>query len=485
MTHGLDDDDSLRGGTEAAGRWRPAHLAEDDAHNEAGHDAGHDTGHDAGAGQATATASVADVPADPAPIAPPAETPQWTFPAGSQPPSAPAQPAAYPVPPVGYVAQQVQQPVQQQGYPQPPAPQAGLQYAQTYPQAAPAAPAGSDPFGPAGAPAGFGTPPVPNPRPEDLLVPNRSPFADQPASWGWRGKVNRGSGGLFKTKPAPEEVAAREAILRIQRGFSRPMTVVVVQPKGGAGKTPTTICLSAAFGAYRGGYVVGWDDNETRGTLAVRVANPDDQRATVWDLLSDLAAFERFDARVGDLSYYVRAQPDAHFDALVSDDSPGNMAQIGEDEFQRLHRVLQRFYRMIVVDTGNNVRSPNWQAAVNSADQIVVVSTYQRDVGYSGSWVLDHLAQTGREELARNAVTVLTAADPTTDRTVRGQLVEHFGHRTRAVVEIPYDQELAHGGPIHWTSLAQPTRNAWIRAGATIADALVDQDQRALAARRS
>ena len=143
----------------------------------------------------------------------------------------------------------------------------------------------------------------------------------------------------------------------------------------------------------------------------------------MWDLLSDLPAFERFDARVGDLSYYVRAQPDAHFDALVSDDNPGNMAQIGEEEFQRLHRVLQRFYRMIVVDTGNNVRSANWQAAVNAADLVVVVSTYQRDVGYSASWVLDHLAQTGREDLARNAVSILTAAEPTSDKEVRDQLL--------------------------------------------------------------
>jgi MinD-like ATPase involved in chromosome partitioning or flagellar assembly len=262
------------------------------------------------------------------------------------------------------------------------------------------------------------------------------------------------------------------------------MTVVVVQPKGGAGKTPTTICLSAAFGANRGGYVVGWDDNETRGTLAVRVTNPDDKRTTVWDLLGDLAAFERFDARVGDLSHYVRSQPDAHFDALVSDDNPGNMSQIGEDEYQRLHKVLQRFYRMIVVDTGNNVRSPNWQAAVNSADLVVVVSSYQRDVGYSGSWVLDHLAQTGRAELARNAVTVLTAADPTTDKTVRGQLLEHFSARTRAVIEIPYDTALAHGGPIRWNDLAAPTRHAWIRAGATIANCLGERDERALAQRR-
>jgi MinD-like ATPase involved in chromosome partitioning or flagellar assembly len=333
-------------------------------------------------------------------------------------------------------------------------------------------------------PSAPAVPPVP-PRPEDLLVPAQAPLTEEPASWGWRGRVHRATGGLVKPKASPQEVAIRKAIHDIQRGFSRPMTVVVVQPKGGAGKTPTTICLAAAFGAHRGGYVVGWDDNETRGTLAVRVSNPDDQRATVWDLLGDLGKFERFDARVGDLSYYVRPQPDAHFDALVSDDNPGNMAQIGEDEFERLHTVLQRFYRLIVVDTGNNVRSPNWQAAVNSADVVVVVSTYQRDVGYSGSWVLDHLAQTGREALARNAVTVLTAADPTTDKTVRDQLISHFRARTRAVVEIPYDQEIAHGGPIRWSRLAPATRNAWILSGATIVQALAEHDHRALAARRA
>ncbi|WP_375489681.1 hypothetical protein [uncultured Jatrophihabitans sp.] len=315
------------------------------------------------------------------------------------------------------------------------------------------------------------------PRPEDLLAPNVRPTDAEPASWGWRGRVNRGSGGLIKPKASDQELAVRGAIERIQYGFARPKTVVVVQPKGGAGKTPTTICLASAFGAYRGGYVVGWDDNETRGTLAVRVANTGQQTSTVWDLLGALDEFERFDARVGDLGYYVRAQPDAHFDALVSDDHPGNMSQIGEDEFHRLHTVLGRFYRMIVVDTGNNVRSPNWQAAVNAADLVVVVSSYQRDVGYSGSWVLDHLAQTGREELARNAVTVLTAADPTPDKQVRNQLLEHFRSRTRAVAEIPYDSAIAHGGPIRWTELAEATRNAWTLAAATVVDALAEQDR--------
>lgn len=262
------------------------------------------------------------------------------------------------------------------------------------------------------------------------------------------------------------------------------MTIVVVQPKGGAGKTPTTIGLASALGVHRGGYVVGWDNNETRGTLAVRVGNSGGQRTTVWDLLRDLPGFERADARVGDLSHYVRGQGPAQFDALVSDDSPGNMAQIGEDEFRRIHAVLQRFYRQMVIDTGNNVRSANWQAAVNAADLVVVVSTYQRDVGYSGSWVLDHLAETGRAHLARSAVTVLTAADPKTDPTVRGELLDHFRARTREVVEIPYDPLIALGGQMEWTRLRPNTQQAWTRAGAAVVTALAEGDERARQATR-
>ena len=317
----------------------------------------------------------------------------------------------------------------------------------------------------------------PVPRPEDLLLPDRPAITEAPAQWGWRGRVNRLSAGAIKPTPKPAELADRQAVQDIQRGFSRPMTVVVIQPKGGAGKTPTAIGLASALGASRGGYVVAWDDNETRGTLAVRVGNRDSQQTTVWDLLGELASFERADARVGDLGYYVRSQGEAYFDALVSDDHPAHMAQIGEDEFHRIHAVLQRFYRLIVIDTGNNVRSPNWQAAVNAADVVVIPSTYQRDVGYSGSWVLDHLIQTGREELAEHAVTVLTAADPDPDRKVRKELLHHFGARTQNVVEIPHDTHIATGGPMHWNRLNAETRRAWIQLGAVVVHALAQRDQ--------
>ena len=284
------------------------------------------------------------------------------------------------------------------------------------------------------------------------------------------------TGGLIHLRATAQELADRQAHIDIQRGFSTPMTVVVIQPKGGAGKTPTTIGIASALGVNRGGYVLGWDDNETRGTLAVRVRNLYGQATTAWDLLGALPRFERADARVGDLSHFVRAQGEAQFDALASDDNPANMAQIGDQEFGRLHAVLQRFYRIIVIDTGNNVRSPNWQSAVNAAELVVVVSTYQRDVGYSGSWVLDHLGQTGRGALAQGAVTVLTAADPKPDPTVRRELISHFGTRTRAVVEIPYDPHIAVGGPMEWAKMREQTRRAWTLSGAAVIDALAAAD---------
>jgi MinD-like ATPase involved in chromosome partitioning or flagellar assembly len=407
------------------------------------------------------------------PPAPPADT----HPTDEVPPAPPQQPAAAPPEyPAHYPA-----PNHHPGPSYPQQPQPGAPGQTFWPQAAPAAPApaarpAAAPPPAAPPPPAAGAPPHESPRPEDLLVPDRPSISDAPATWGWRGRINKMSAGAIKPKAKPAELGHRKAVLDIQHGFSRPMTVVVIQPKGGAGKTPTTIGLAAALGAHRGGYVVGWDDNETRGTLAVRTVNRDSQRTTVWDFLGALPSFERLDARVGDLSYYVRSQGEAYFDALVSDDHPGNMAQIGEEEFRRIHAVLQRFYRIIVIDTGNNVRSPNWQAAVNAADVVVIPSTYQRDVGYSGSWVLDHLLQTGREDLAEHAVTVLTAADPTIDGKVRHELQRHFSARTQNVVEIPFDEHIATGGPIHWANLDDATRRAYTQLGAIVVSALVRRD---------
>jgi len=305
---------------------------------------------------------------------------------------------------------------------------------------------------------------------EDLLPARLSP-AGRPAAWGWRGRVAAATGGRLRVRPGHAELRHRDRLAAVHRPLVGARTVVVINPKGGAGKTPAALLLAATLGAHRGS-ALAWDNNETRGTLGLRaLAHPDANR-TVWDLLADVDHFQTVKARIGDLAAYTRPQGEARFDVLASDGDPARMAQVDAVEFRRIREVLARFYGVIVIDTGNNVRASNWQAAVDAADALVVVSTYQADTAEGAGWVLDHLRSTGRGQLADQAVTVLSAARPATHPPVRRELIEHYARVTRAVVEIPYDPVIATGQELDLFALHRRTREAWLAATAAVLDGL-------------
>jgi len=318
--------------------------------------------------------------------------------------------------------------------------------------------------------------PPPAARPErgldvNHLLPARLSPAGRMASWGWRGRVAAATGGRLRIRPGLAELRHRDRLEAVRRPLVGARTVVVVNPKGGAGKTPAALLLAATLGAHRGS-ALAWDNNETRGTLGLRaLAHPDANR-TVWDLLADVDHFQTVKARIGDLAAYTRPQGEARFDVLASDGDPARMAQVDAAGFRRIREVLARFYGVIVIDTGNNVRASNWQAAVDAADALVVVSTYQADTAETAGWVLDHLRSTGRARLADQAVTVLTAARPAVDPAVRRELVTHYARTTRAVVEIPYDPVIAIGQELDLYALHRRTREAWLAATAAVADGL-------------
>ena len=134
--------------------------------------------------------------------------------------------------------------------------------------------------------------------------------------------------------------------------------------------------------------------------------------------------------------------------------------------------MLSRFYRVLVIDTGNNMRASNWQAAVGAADQIVVVSTVREDTAQSAAWALDALRATGHDEAVRRAVTVLSAPEPKVDKDLQKRLRSHFGALTRAVLDVPHDKALVAGGPIDYDALSTTTRDAWLRVTAVVADGL-------------
>ena len=293
-----------------------------------------------------------------------------------------------------------------------------------------------------------------------------------PAEMGWQGTVRRLTGGLVSVGPGVRELTHRGAIDRVQQSLRGPRTVVVINPKGGAHKTTATLLLAATFGTYRGGYTLAWDNNETRGTLGWR-AQPARHSNTAVDLLRDLDRFNDLrSARVGDLDNYVRSQGSTQFDVLASDEDAAASSTINGQAFNELHTTLSRFYRVIVVDTGNNMRASNWEAALDAADQLVIVSTIREDTAASAAWLVDGLYEKGHEEKVRNAVTVLASPSKVADAQLNRRLHRHFASLTRTVLDVPHDPALVDGGTLSYDALAPATREAWLQVTAAVADGL-------------
>lgn len=293
-----------------------------------------------------------------------------------------------------------------------------------------------------------------------------------PATTGWQGSVRRLSGGLISPKPSSFELRHRSAIERVQRSLRGPRTVVVINPKGGAHKTTATLLLAATFGTHRGGSTLAWDNNETRGTLGWR-GQPARHQNTAVDLLHDLDRFNDVrNAKVGDLDNYVRAQGSTQFDVLASDEDAAASSTIDATAFNELHQSLSRFYRVLVVDTGNNMRASNWEAALAAADQLVIVSTIREDTAASAAWLVDGLYEKGHEQKVRQAVTVLASPSKVADVQLNRRLHGHFASLTRAVLDVPHDPALVDGGTLNYDALAPETREAWLQVTATVADGL-------------
>jgi putative peptide zinc metalloprotease protein len=332
------------------------------------------------------------------------------------------------------------------------------------------------PPAPLRAPAHFQAPayfPAPEAIPDD--VPTLQDFlADRPtqpaplAEAGWQGAVRRLTRNSLSLGPGRRELAHLDAVEEVQRRLDGPRTVVVVNPKGGAHKTTATLLLAATLGIQRGGYTLAWDNNETRGTMGWR-APLAGHAGTAVDLMQEVDRFEDpVLGRIGDLDRFVRYQGSTQFDVLASDEDAAGAATIGSREFDRLHTALRRFYRIIMVDTGNNMRSSNWEAAVAAADELVIVSTVREDTVASAVWLVDGLRERGYQDKVSNAVTLLAAPSLKTDLQLHDRTRTHFESLTREVLDVPYDKSLVSGGPLNYQALMPGTREAWLRASAAV-----------------
>ncbi|MCY1143831.1 ParA family protein [Actinoplanes sp. Pm04-4] len=294
--------------------------------------------------------------------------------------------------------------------------------------------------------------------------------ADPVATQGARAMLRKGTMGLVKLAPGKREQEYKQDVEMVRRNFGGLRQVTVVNPKGGAGKTVAVLLLAMTFGQKRGGYVLAWDNNETQGTLGMR-AQQDFHARTVRDMMRDLHLFRGSHGRVGDLSQYVRAQGEGMFDVLASDESATAGEMLTADAFGEIREIVSRFYKLIFVDTGNNVRAQNWQAAMDATDQLVITMSARNDSAETAARMLDHLEQSGRQRLVRQAISVVSMP-PTRKDIDLPAIQRHFAARTRAVLLAPYEKLIDSGEPIRYGHLSSNTKDAWLKIAAAVAEGL-------------
>jgi MinD-like ATPase involved in chromosome partitioning or flagellar assembly len=315
-------------------------------------------------------------------------------------------------------------------------------------------------------------PPAPMPRANPPGVPTAEEFArrraeapaEPQAEMGVQAALRRSTFGLISPAPGRREQEFNQDVEAIQRTFGGLRQITVVNPKSGAGKTTAVLMLAMAFGQRRGGSVLAWDTDDAQGTLGRR-AQPGSHAPTVRDLLRDLPLLQGPRSQASDLAQYVRAQGEALFDVLASDAS-ADRAPFGE-----IRDVVSRFYKIVVVDTGNDPRTPSWRDAVDATDQLVVTMAPRNDCAEMAVHMLDYLEQAGRTRAVRQAVTVLSM--PQSPREFDVPSVErYFAARTRAVIRVPHDRVIDGAEPIDYHQLSDATRAAWIKVAAMVADGL-------------
>lgn len=160
--------------------------------------------------------------------------------------------------------------------------------------------------------------------------------------------------------------------------LDRCMVIAVVSPKGGAGKTTVTALLGMLFAELRRDPVLALDANPDFGNLADKLAPPDRARMCTdelarWLVARPAATPAELAARLGTGPHGLRFLPTpvGNLDRMV--------ATADVALYRDLIARLRDYQGIILVDCGTGLLDPPVRAALNTADQILLVTDSSAD----------------------------------------------------------------------------------------------------------
>ncbi|TKK80669.1 hypothetical protein FDA94_35690 [Herbidospora galbida] len=240
--------------------------------------------------------------------------------------------------------------------------------------------------------------------------------------------------------------------------------IVVLGCTGGAGQTTTTLLLGHSLARLREDGVVAVDANSGGDGLTGRIS-PE----TPETLSSFLTAVDSVGTRVRDYT----TRTDSGLDVLAADVDPGAEQRIGDrgwfsdQRIARAMRLLDQQYRIILMDPAAALAA----RLLPYADQLVLVAPASADAPDSVAMTYDWLDGHGCADLRRRAVVVINGVSRRSMADVERAETVARG-RCRAIVRVPWEDELAEPGQVDLNDLRSGGRRAYVALAGVVASGL-------------
>ena len=146
------------------------------------------------------------------------------------------------------------------------------------------------------------------------------------------------------------------------------VTIGVVSPKGGVGKTTIAALLGSLLSYVRQDRVVAIDAEPDYGSLGSAVTP--DHEFFVDDVLDIL---DEGDLTVAELDASLGRGPDGLM-VLPAPNDPSRLSRLDAYAYSRVITHLKRKAEVVLLDCGTELQEPSTQAAIHSADQLLLIS---------------------------------------------------------------------------------------------------------------
>jgi MinD-like ATPase involved in chromosome partitioning or flagellar assembly len=280
---------------------------------------------------------------------------------------------------------------------------------------------------------------------------------------GLRKTICRSSFGLVNLGPGKRERQEQEVTRRITTPIQGARNIVMLAIKGGVGKTTVSLGLGHTFATFRNDRIVAIDASPDPGTLGQRVSGTN---GSIRDLVGMSSVTSYADIQT------MTSQQSTGLEIISTDRLFDGAAEANSDDYRDAVRCLSSYFNMVLTDCGTGVATSTLNSLLEVADQVVIVTAPMVDAGWSTGMLLDCLDDGGHGSLVSNATVVVNHLQQRV-QVNESQFDSYFATRCRAVIHLPWDEQLASGGALELERMSVTSRDAYRALAATVTDGLV------------